>query len=214
MARRACGARCSGARGRSVAPSEHAHPALRQSGIRFVEIQHDACSQASPEEVELIRQLVGNLPTQRYADIHGGVHPRHCCQEECNANFRNPPDIISGFGSRDDRIYMRYSAEASCATTLPAWSNARSATEADRYWLLAHPCKVERESTRRHNAHNNSCSASSRNSSGTDRLESSTTDPYPIAFQPKRSRIVSRALSAAPGAVSKRRPLPPNGKSN
>jgi hypothetical protein len=72
----------------------------------------------------------------------------------------------------------------------------------------------EHDSTRCHNAHSNSCSASSRNSSGTDRPESSTTDPYPIAFQPKRSRIVSRALSAAPRAVSRRRSLPPNGRSN
>src|SRR6185312_1947578 len=43
----------------------------------------------------------------------------------------------------------------------------------------------------------NSCSASSRNSSGTACLEPNTTDPYPIADQPKRSRMVSTARSAA-----------------
>jgi hypothetical protein len=43
----------------------------------------------------------------------------------------------------------------------------------------------------------NSCSASSRNSSGTTCPDPSTTEPYPIADQPNRSRIVSTARSAA-----------------
>src|SRR5215470_12568627 len=43
-----------------------------------------------------------------------------------------------------------------------------------------------------------SFSASSRNSSGTDREGPNTTDPYPTASHPKRSRIMSTARSAPP----------------
>lgn len=53
----------------------HAHPALRPSGIRFLEAQHDACSQSSAEEAEIIRELVANLLTQRYRDKKGVEHP-------------------------------------------------------------------------------------------------------------------------------------------
>jgi uncharacterized protein len=51
-----------------------AHPALRPSGIRLVEVQHDACSQCSPEEADAIRGLVASLLTQRYRDKDGVVH--------------------------------------------------------------------------------------------------------------------------------------------
>jgi predicted RecB family nuclease len=60
---------------RVVVLNDRAHPALRTSGIRFVEVQHDACSQASPEEAEVIRQLVESLLTQRYRDMAGAEHP-------------------------------------------------------------------------------------------------------------------------------------------
>src|SRR5262249_37668411 len=44
-------------------------------------------------------------------------------------------------------------------------------------------------------------SASSRNSSGTDRDSPNTTDPYPTASHPKRSRIRSIARSAVQRAI-------------
>ncbi len=53
---------------------DHAHAALRPSGIRFLEAQHDTCSQASLEEAEIIRGLVDNLLTQRYRDKDGVEH--------------------------------------------------------------------------------------------------------------------------------------------
>src|SRR5207244_10833195 len=46
-----------------------------------------------------------------------------------------------------------------------------------------------------------SFSASSRNSSGTDREGPNTTDPYPTASHPKRSRIMSTARSAVQPAI-------------
>ena len=46
-----------------------------------------------------------------------------------------------------------------------------------------------------------SFSASSRNSSGTDRDSPNTTDPYPTASHPKRSRIMSTARSAVQRAI-------------
>lgn len=54
---------------------EHAHAALRPSGIRFVEANHDACSQESAEEAEIVRTLFQNLLTQRYQDKNGVQHP-------------------------------------------------------------------------------------------------------------------------------------------
>ncbi len=54
--------------------NEHAHPDLRPSGIRFVEAHHDACSQESREEAEIVRALFENLLTQRYHDKDGNEH--------------------------------------------------------------------------------------------------------------------------------------------
>jgi len=47
-----------------------------------------------------------------------------------------------------------------------------------------------------------SFSASSRNSSGTEREIPSTTEPYPIGSHPERSRILSTARSAAQRALA------------
>jgi hypothetical protein len=49
-------------------------------------------------------------------------------------------------------------------------------------------------------------SASSRNSSGTDRDSPNMTDPYPTASHPKRSRIRSIARSAVQRAIPRREP--------
>src|SRR5258706_14470119 len=47
------------------------------------------------------------------------------------------------------------------------------------------------------NRYQSSCSASTRNSSGTEWKIPKATDPYPTAPHPKRSRILSTARSAA-----------------
>lgn len=54
---------------------ENAHPALKPTGITFVEAQHDACSQSSAEEAGIVRQLVESLLTQKYRDKQGHEHP-------------------------------------------------------------------------------------------------------------------------------------------
>lgn len=51
-----------------------AHPALLPTGIRFLPVEHDACSQSSEEEAALVKVLVDNLCKQRYRDKHGGEH--------------------------------------------------------------------------------------------------------------------------------------------
>ncbi|SMP77249.1 uncharacterized protein SAMN06295888_12737 [Desulfonatronum zhilinae] len=48
--------------------NKDAHPALAQTGVRFVPVHHDACSQQSEEEAELIRELIESLLQQRYQD--------------------------------------------------------------------------------------------------------------------------------------------------
>jgi predicted RecB family nuclease len=52
-----------------------AHPALAPSGVRFVPVQHDSCSQQSEEEAELIKTLIENLLQQNYQDKDKLVRP-------------------------------------------------------------------------------------------------------------------------------------------
>ncbi len=54
---------------------EQAHPALRATGIRYLPIDHEGCSQRSPEEAALVNELVQNLLGQRYVDKKGQRHP-------------------------------------------------------------------------------------------------------------------------------------------
>ncbi|MCX9154604.1 TM0106 family RecB-like putative nuclease [Niveibacterium sp. 24ML] len=53
----------------------HAHPALKPTGIRYLPVQHDGCSQRSEEEAALVRELVTNLLDQHYRDKKGNIHP-------------------------------------------------------------------------------------------------------------------------------------------
>ena len=53
----------------------NAHSALRPTGIRYLPIEHDACSQRSEEEAKLVLELVTNLLEQRYRDKKGEEHP-------------------------------------------------------------------------------------------------------------------------------------------
>lgn len=54
---------------------EGAHPALAPTGIRYLPIEHQGCSQRSQEEAEFVSELVANLLHQRYRDKHGVEHP-------------------------------------------------------------------------------------------------------------------------------------------
>jgi len=59
----------------SLLLNETVHPALKPTGIRYLPVVHDACSQRSEEEAVLVSDLVENLLTQRYRDKHGVEHP-------------------------------------------------------------------------------------------------------------------------------------------
>jgi len=59
----------------SLLLSSDAHPALMPTGLRYVPIEHDACSQRSQEEADLVLQLVTSLLRQQYRDKHGQMHP-------------------------------------------------------------------------------------------------------------------------------------------
>lgn len=52
-----------------------AHPQLKPTGIRYIPIEHDACSQRSAEEAELVKVLYLNLLEQRYTDKNGKTNP-------------------------------------------------------------------------------------------------------------------------------------------
>jgi uncharacterized protein len=51
-----------------------AHPQLKPTGIRFVPVEHDGCSQRSPEEAALVQELYASLLKQSYVDRHGKRH--------------------------------------------------------------------------------------------------------------------------------------------
>jgi uncharacterized protein len=53
--------------------SPDADPALAATGLRFISIEHDGCSQKSEAEAERIRQLYQSLLAQRWTDREGRV---------------------------------------------------------------------------------------------------------------------------------------------
>ena len=53
----------------------NAHPSLKPTGIRYIPVEHDGCSQRSEEEAVIVRELVNNLLTQKYQDGEGNIHP-------------------------------------------------------------------------------------------------------------------------------------------
>lgn len=52
-----------------------AHSALKPTGISYLPVEHDGCSQRSEEEATVVRDLVLNLMTQQYQDGDGVIHP-------------------------------------------------------------------------------------------------------------------------------------------
>lgn len=54
--------------------NSEAHSALKPTGISFLPVTHDGCSQRSEEEAIVVKALVENLLTQSYQDKKGIVH--------------------------------------------------------------------------------------------------------------------------------------------
>ena len=52
----------------------NAHPVLKPTGIHYIPVEHDGCSQRSEEEAVVVRELFENLLTQKYQDGKGNVH--------------------------------------------------------------------------------------------------------------------------------------------
>ena len=50
------------------------HPELKPTGIRFVSVRHDGCSQRSPEEAAVVQALYASLLKQSYVDRKGKRH--------------------------------------------------------------------------------------------------------------------------------------------
>ena len=48
---------------------------LRETGISFIEVEHDGCSQRSDEEADVIRRIVDNLLTCAFVDRNGQKKP-------------------------------------------------------------------------------------------------------------------------------------------
>ncbi|MGH8502338.1 MAG: TM0106 family RecB-like putative nuclease, partial [Gammaproteobacteria bacterium] len=51
-----------------------AHPALKSTGIGFLAVHHEGCSQRSVEEAETVRMLYDSLLLQSYRDREGAIH--------------------------------------------------------------------------------------------------------------------------------------------
>jgi len=59
----------------SLVLNDTAHHALKLTGISYLPVEHDGCSQRSEEEALVVNDLVMNLLTQKYQDGDGKVHP-------------------------------------------------------------------------------------------------------------------------------------------
>ncbi len=51
-----------------------AHPVLQPTGVKYVPVAHDACSQSSEEEAEMVRSIYMSLLSQRFRDRNGNEH--------------------------------------------------------------------------------------------------------------------------------------------
>ena len=59
--------------GQALVLDANAHPALKPTGIRYLPVEHDGCSQKSAEEATVVKELVENLLTQRYRNKAGEI---------------------------------------------------------------------------------------------------------------------------------------------
>ncbi|MDP3843664.1 MAG: TM0106 family RecB-like putative nuclease [Oxalobacteraceae bacterium] len=63
-----------GTRNQSLLLDATAHPMLKPTGIVFLPVQHEGCSQRSEVEAALVRDLYSSLLRQRYRDQNGREH--------------------------------------------------------------------------------------------------------------------------------------------
>ncbi len=59
----------------SLVLNEHAEPALAPTGLRFIAVEHEGCTQKSEPEAERLRDLYRNLLSQCWTDREGVVRP-------------------------------------------------------------------------------------------------------------------------------------------
>jgi len=52
----------------------NADPALAPTGLRFITVEHEGCTQKSEPEAERVRQIYESLLSQRWSDREGRVH--------------------------------------------------------------------------------------------------------------------------------------------
>ena len=51
-----------------------AHPVLQATGVKYVPVTHEACSQSSEEEADMVRSIYTSLLSQRFRDRNGIEH--------------------------------------------------------------------------------------------------------------------------------------------
>lgn len=61
--------------GQALVLDGSAHPALRPTGIQYLPVVHDGCSQRSEEETAVVKEIFESLLTQQYRDKTGKVQP-------------------------------------------------------------------------------------------------------------------------------------------
>jgi uncharacterized protein len=54
---------------------QNADPVLAPTGLRFVDVEHEGCTQKSEAEADRVRMLYQSLLGQRWTDREGVVHP-------------------------------------------------------------------------------------------------------------------------------------------
>jgi uncharacterized protein len=55
--------------------NENADPALSPTGLRFVSVEHEGCSQKSEPEADRVCQIFLSLLSQHWTDREGVLHP-------------------------------------------------------------------------------------------------------------------------------------------
>jgi uncharacterized protein len=81
-----------------------AHPALLPSGIRFLPVVHEGCSQKCEAEAEVVRDLVESLLLQSYVDQGGATHPMSLGEILVVAPYNAQVNLLRQVLPRDARV--------------------------------------------------------------------------------------------------------------
>lgn len=82
----------------------NAHPELRPTGIRFLGIDHNGCSQRSEPEAEIVRSLYESLLNQRYLDRECLEHPMTAENILVVAPYNMQVNLLKDVLPRDARV--------------------------------------------------------------------------------------------------------------